>query len=101
MLVLNDGSNFRTTALGDTMWVIVYGPICLSVNFLNGVRKTLKLNSLFFFIYFHPREPKRDSKRSQTDRGNSNSHARNYSIVYAPVCARPHSTIKHSKIHVT
>ena len=27
-----------------------------------NVRKTLKLNSLFFFIYFRPREPKRDSK---------------------------------------
>ena len=68
---------------------------------ITTVRKTLKLNSLFFFIYFRPREPKRDSKHSQTDRGNSNSHARNYSIVYTPVRARPRSTIKHSKIHVT
>ena len=65
------------------------------------VRKTLKLNSLFFFIYFHRREPKCNTKRSQTDRGNSNSHARNYSIVYAPVRAHPRSMIKHSKIYVT
>ena len=65
------------------------------------VRKTLKLNSLFFFVYFRPREPKRDTKCSQTDHGNSNSHARNYSIVYVPVCTHPHSTIKHSKIYVT
>jgi len=34
--ILNDGGNFRTMALGETMHVIVYGPICLSVNFLNG-----------------------------------------------------------------
>jgi len=33
------------------------------------VRKTLKLNSLFFFIYFRPREPKHNSKCSQTDVG--------------------------------
>ena len=66
-----------------------------------SVRKTLKLNSLFFFIYFRPREPKCDSKRSQIDHGNNNSHAHNYSIVYAPVRMRPRSTIKHSKIYVT
>jgi len=65
------------------------------------VRKTLKLNSLFFFIYFHPRELKHDSKCSQTDCGNKISHACNYSIVYMPVCACPHSTIKYSKIYVT
>jgi len=47
-----------------------------------SVRKTLKLNSLFFFIYFHPREPKCDSKHSQTDHGNIISHTCNYSIVY-------------------
>jgi len=34
--ILNDGGNFRTMALGETMHVIVYGPICLLVNFLNG-----------------------------------------------------------------
>jgi len=34
--ILNDGGNFRTTALSDTTCVIVYGPICLSVNFLKG-----------------------------------------------------------------
>jgi len=34
--ILNDGGNFRTTMLGDTTWVIVYSPICLSVNFLDG-----------------------------------------------------------------
>jgi len=34
-----------------------------TVGFLDpeGVRKTLKLNFLFFFIYFYPREPKRGS----------------------------------------
>jgi len=68
---------------------------------LVGVRKTLKLNSLFFFIYFHPREPKHNSKHSQTDHGNNISHACNYSIVYAPVRMRPCSTIKYSKIYVT
>jgi len=66
-----------------------------------GVRKTLKLNSLFLFIYFRPREPKRDSKCSQTDRGNNNSHTHNYSIVYAHVHMHPRSMIKHSKIYVT
>ena len=79
--------------------ILANGPV---YNVMSGsVRKTLKLNSLFFFIYFHPREPKCNSKRSQTDRGNNNSHARNYSIVYVPVRARPRSTIEHSKIHVT
>jgi len=34
--ILNDGGNFRTTVLGETMCVIVYGPICLSVNFFKG-----------------------------------------------------------------
>jgi len=34
--ILNDGGNFRIMALGETMHVIVYGPICLSVNFLEG-----------------------------------------------------------------
>jgi len=65
------------------------------------VRKTLKLNSLFLFIYFCPREPKRNSKCSQTDCGNNISHACNYSIVYVPVHAHPCSTIKYSKIYVT
>jgi len=49
------------------------------------IRKTLKLKFLFFFIYFCPVEPKCDSKHSQTDHGNYNSHACNFSIVYAPV----------------
>jgi len=65
------------------------------------VRKTLKLNSLFFFIYFCPREPKCNFKCSQTDCGNNTSHTCNYSIGYTPVCACPHSTIKYSKIYVT
>jgi len=69
------------------------------------VRKTLKLNSLFFFIYFHPREPKHNSKHnskhSQTNHGNNISHTHNYSIVYAPVHMHPRSMIKHSKIYVT
>ena len=65
------------------------------------VRKTLKLKFLFFFIYFHPVEPKCDSKHSQTDCGNNNSHACKYSIVYVPVCVHPHSTIKYSTIYVT
>jgi len=65
------------------------------------VRKTLKLNSLFFFIYFHPREPKHGSKCSQTDHGNNNSHPCNYSVVYAPVCVHPCSMIKYSKIYIT
>jgi len=34
--ILNDGGNFRTIALGETTCVIVYGPICLSVSFLDG-----------------------------------------------------------------
>jgi len=71
------------------------------VMMMHTVRKTLKLNSLFFFIYFCPVEPKRDSKHSQTDRGNNNSHACKYSIVYVPVCTHPCSTIKYSKIYVT
>jgi len=75
--------------------------LSVDVQDLKSVRKTSKLNSLFFFIYFHPREPKHDSKHSQTDRGNSISHACNCSIVYAPVHAHPHSTIKYSKIYVT
>jgi len=68
---------------------------------LTTVRKTLKLNSLFFFIYFCPREPKHDSKCSQTNHGNNISHTCKYSIVYTPVHTRPHSTIKYSKIYVT
>jgi len=65
-----------------------------------SVRKTLKLNSLFFSIYFRPREPKCDSKRSQTNHGNNISHTCNYSTAYVPVCVHPCSTIKHSKIYV-
>ena len=65
------------------------------------VRKTLKLNSLFFFIYFRPVEPKHNSKHSQTNHGNNNSHTCNYSIVYVPVHVHPRSTIKYSKIYVT
>jgi len=68
---------------------------------LKHVRKTLKLNSLLFFIYFHPREPKCDSKCSQTNHGNNISHACKYSIVYTPVCMCPQSTIKYSKIYIT
>jgi len=33
---LDASGNFRTMALGDTTHVIVYGPICLSVSFLDG-----------------------------------------------------------------
>jgi len=65
------------------------------------VRKTLKLNSLFFFIYFCPVEPEHDSKHSQTDCVNNISHACKYSIVYMPVCTCPHSIIKYSTISVT
>jgi len=66
-----------------------------------SVRKTLKLKFLFFFIYFCPVEPKCDPKHSQTDRGNNNSHACKYSIVYVPVHVHPHSMIKYSTIYVT
>ena len=66
-----------------------------------NVRKTLKLKFLFYFIYFHPVEPKCDSKCSQSDHGNNNSHACNYSIVYMPVCVHPHSMIKYCTIYVT
>jgi len=65
------------------------------------VRKKLKLKFLFHFIYFHPVEPKCDSKCSQSDCGNNNSHACNYSIVYVPVHAHPCSTIKYCTIYVT
>ena len=75
-------------------------PTCYTLD-MSFVRKTLKLNSLFFFIYFHPREPKHNSKCFQTDHGNNNSHTCNYSIVYAPVHVHPHSMIKYSKIYVT
>ena len=66
-----------------------------------NVRKTLKLKFLFFFIYFCPVEPKHDSKCSQSDHGNNNSHTCNYSIVYAPVHAHPCSMIKYCTIYVT
>ena len=65
------------------------------------VRKTLKLKFLFFSIYFCPVEPKCNSKCSQTDCGNNDSHTCKYSIVYAPVCVCLHSMIKYSTIYVT
>jgi len=65
------------------------------------VRKTLKLKFLFFFIYFCPVDPKHNSKHSQSDCGNYNSHACKYSIVYMPVCTHPCSMIKYSTIYVT
>jgi len=72
----------------------------LPISTLQAVRKTLKLKFLFFFIYFCPVEPKHDSKCSQTDHGNNNSHTCKYSIVYMPVCVHPHSMIKYSTIYV-
>jgi len=73
--------------------------ICLLLTIC--VKKTLKLNSPFFFLYFCPVEPKCNSKCSPTDCGNNNSHTCKYSIVYMPVCVHPCSMIKYSTIYVT
>jgi len=53
--------NLRPCALASYTW---------SKPMVATVRKTLKLKFLFFFIYFHPVEPKCDSKCSQSDHGN-------------------------------
>jgi len=92
-----DYAVYLTRTWGVNQWELV-GQHCLQ---RLVVRKTLKLKFLFFFIYFCPVEPKCNSKHSQSDCGNNNSHACKYSIVYMPVCACPCSTIKYSTIYVT
>jgi len=105
-----DRVSFSDPSIGKCPWCMVQiqkylglSNVILLLSFSTPlfVRKTLKLNSLFFFIYFCPGEPEHNSKCSQTNCGNNISHACDYSIVYVPVHAHPRSMIKYSKIYVT